>query len=71
MGRKKLTFTAWRDARENHIGWCRACGATQSVTEPGDREHECSVCGGHEVFGADEWIGEGWLEVVDDEGVEG
>jgi Zn finger protein HypA/HybF involved in hydrogenase expression len=67
MTRKKLTMSAWVHARETYIGWCRDCGAERSCTEPDAREYECGICHGHTAYGADEWVSEGWLEVVDDE----
>ena len=70
MARKKMTMLAWVQARENYIGWCTECGSRREQTEPDAREYQCEVCGSRTVYGAEEWINEGWLEVVDDESLD-
>lgn len=65
--RKRMTMSVWREARETYVGWCRTCGAERACTEPDARGYECESCGEPQVFGADEWVSAGWVEIFDDE----
>jgi len=42
--------------RDDHSGFCIACGNEQSGCEPDAREYECEACGEHKVYGAEELL---------------
>ena len=37
-----------------YAGFCLACGAQADGVEPDARKYECSECGAHKVYGAEE-----------------
>ena len=46
-------------------GVCLACGAEASGCEPDARNYKCEVCGKYEVFGLEEALMMGNIEIVD------
>lgn len=54
----------YRLACQLYEGFCRACGKfTTSECEPDTRGRECDRCGEHEVYGAEELVVMGQIEV--------
>ena len=47
------------------IGYCRVCGAERSGCEPDARGYECYECGEHQVFGFEELMIMGEVEIVE------
>ena len=44
------------------IGFCRHCGAEAYGVESDAREYKCQECGAHQVYGAEEFIINDWVE---------
>lgn len=47
------------------MGGCLACGELQDGCEPDARAYECECCGKHKVYGLEELLVMGQLELVD------
>jgi hypothetical protein len=62
---QKMTIEAFQEAQSNYIGWCRNCGCERDSTEPDAEEYDCPECGENQVFGADEFLIRGWIELVE------
>lgn len=43
------------------IGFCRACGHEQYGCEPDARRYTCENCGLDHVYGAEEFVMNGWV----------
>jgi sulfatase maturation enzyme AslB (radical SAM superfamily) len=41
---------------DNSTGFCLACGAERSNTEPDARKYPCETCGAAKVYGAEELL---------------
>lgn len=50
----------------NSIGICQACGEEQSDVEPDARNYECEACGAEAVFGAEEALLMGLIEIEEE-----
>ena len=57
-----ITETELSDGR---VGICLKCGETQYGVEPDARRYDCECCGLPEVYGAEEAVLMGRVEVVD------
>lgn len=56
------------DEIENHDeGICLACGDVVHGVEPDARNRECEVCGARKVFGLEEAVIMGAIDIADDE----
>ncbi len=62
----ELTATS-EEVMEGTTGRCRACGEEAEGVEPDARNYECESCGKNEVFGLQELLIMGELEIEDDE----
>lgn len=51
------------EMQEDHMGLCIACGAERDCCEPDARNYECEVCGEKKVFGAEELLMMGKIEL--------
>lgn len=54
------------DIEHGTLGGCRACGEIQEGCEPDARGYECEACGKREVFGLEELVVMGEIEIVED-----
>lgn len=43
-------------ARDDHTGFCRACGFEQGGCEPDATDNECESCGERQVTGAEQLV---------------
>ena len=52
----KASIAAIREAEQDGetLGWCLACGESQSGCEPDARKYECESCGKPKVYGGEE-----------------
>lgn len=62
---KEMTTEQWTAAREGYIGWCTECGSERDSCEPDAQEYECEACGEMAVHGAEEWLNNGWIEILE------
>jgi len=53
---KTFDLEVLEDAILGNTGFCLACGDEEYGCEPDARKYECSSCGAHMVFGAEEII---------------
>ena len=60
----QMTQDEWQDARDNYVGWCRSCGRDHDSCEPDARNYPCDSCGKSDVYGAEEWLINDWIEFV-------
>lgn len=63
--RPKIKATV-SDVEDGTLGACRACGEHTSGVEPDARGYECDACGAREVYGLEELVVMGELELVED-----
>ena len=67
LHRPRITLSATAEEIEQGVtGRCRACGAESSCTEPDARNYTCESCGAKEVFGLEELLIMGELELQTD-----
>ena len=66
---KKLTFDleVIEEGMENYLGFCIECGAEKESCEPDARNYSCDECGKYSVYGAEEIIMMGLINLEDDE----
>lgn len=50
----KPSFKWIEESSEEYVGFCLACGETQSGVEPDARQYRCESCGARKVYGAEE-----------------
>lgn len=55
----------YNQMRENYRGYCLECGGEQYNCEPDAREYTCESCGEPSVFGIEELLITGHLEIID------
>lgn len=53
------------DYEEDHAGICLSCGEIASGCEPDARNYVCESCGAHEVFGMEEALLMGRINLID------
>jgi len=63
MAKVKATMA---DVEDGTLGGCRKCGEQQSGCEPDARGYECDSCGARAVYGLEELMIMGELELVED-----
>jgi len=52
---------------ESSEGICIACGSTQGGCEPDARKYRCEACGENTVFGFEQALLEGLVDITDGE----
>ncbi len=60
-----LPVAEYNRTRDEYIGLCLGCGEERECTEPDAHEYPCEACGKNEVFGTEELLLMGALEVTD------
>lgn len=59
-----MTEDEYLEATESNLGYCRCCkDFTNDSVEPDARNYECDVCGRNEVFGTEEALMMGLIEL--------
>ena len=61
---KTITYTDYLDAENNMVGQCTACHARQGGCEPDARGYKCESCGALQVYGLEELVIMGEIEVT-------
>ncbi len=61
---KTMTEEEYHEAREDSLGYCLLCGAERGCCEPDARNYDCEECGHNEVFGVEELMIMGKVEIV-------
>jgi hypothetical protein len=51
----------------DQYGVCTECFASQGPVEPDARRYECEGCGAKAVYGLEEWLMAGFVEIVDED----
>ena len=64
-GMAKIRATV-SDVEDGTLGACRHCGEVQDGCEPDARNYTCEACGMAEVFGFEELVVMGEVEIVED-----
>lgn len=60
-----MTYDEYLSGNENTMGRCIACGAEAHGVEPDAREYECESCGECRVFGLEELLMMGNVDIVE------
>ena len=47
--------------KKDYIGWCRICGHEHDSIEPDAENYHCEECDSDQVFGAEEFLMNGWV----------
>lgn len=63
--RFKMTQDEYQDATNDYLGFCRACGESQDQCEPDAREYKCEACGELQVYGVEELLMMGQVEIAE------
>lgn len=67
QGRKLvMSESEYLDAQDNYIGYCTSCGADHTECEPDARKRFCEACHKHTVYGAQELLIAGKIELNDE-----
>jgi hypothetical protein len=65
---RSMSSSEFYDLTENSGGICRNCGeTTEGGCEPDARNYQCESCGEREVFGVEEALISGWVEIEGDD----
>ena len=59
-----MTEGEYREADDDHEGRCVASGAVATLVEPDARGYACEVCGAKSVFGLEELVLMGVLDIT-------
>lgn len=59
----KMTFARFETATENYLGFCVTCGRSRKHCEPDAREYPCAKCKTNTVYGAEELLIIGEIEL--------
>jgi hypothetical protein len=63
----RMTIPEYLNESGQHTGICRGCGARRGTCEPDARDYPCDSCGEDSVYGLEELIVMGELEIGDGE----
>jgi predicted RNA-binding Zn-ribbon protein involved in translation (DUF1610 family) len=66
MKKIKLTESEYRESCNYYAGFCIACGQEEHNIEPDAEKYRCSDCGKKQVYGAEQLLLLGLLEIVED-----
>lgn len=58
-----MTIEEYQDMLDSSTGLCRACGAHRECTEPDARKYKCEECDKLEVYGLEELVIMGELDI--------
>ena len=59
----EMTEDQFREYQENSIGLCRKCKAERECCEPDARDYPCESCGKNAVYGVEELLIMGLIEI--------
>lgn len=62
----KMTSDDYCEARNEYVGYCISCGAEHYQIEPDARNYLCEECEERQVFGIEELLMGGQLEIVEE-----
>lgn len=63
----QITSEQYADMRENGEGFCICCEAEASGVEPDARNYHCEECRANQVFGIEELLVMGKIEITGDD----
>ena len=63
----KMTLREFKDRAHDNEGGCLKCGFEAYGVEPDARHYECEECGHDAVFGLEELLLMGRVEILEDE----
>lgn len=63
----KMTENQYHELVNDQMGICLACRTTKSGCEPDARRYECDECGKQEVYGTEECLLMGRIELTENE----
>ena len=58
-----LSEEEYQESANNYAGYCLACGAEASGVEPDARRYECETCNAPRVYGTEELLMMGRIEL--------
>lgn len=61
----RFTVDQYIDLERDMVGICRQCGEEKASCEPDARKYPCDHCGANEVYGTDELLARGELEIIE------
>lgn len=61
----KLTENTYHQLNNDYMGLCHNCGNVADCCEPDARNYACEACGENQVFGTDESLVMGKIELCD------
>lgn len=47
---------------DDNMGWCRECGEEAFGVEPDAQKYQCEACDAWAVYGAEEYVMNGWVK---------
>lgn len=59
----RITESRYLQLLDENIGLCKACGEERDSVEPDAEEYPCEACGESEVYGAEQLLLTGGLEL--------
>jgi hypothetical protein len=62
----ELSEDEYHELNDAYIGFCRGCGAEHDGCEPDARNYPCEECGANAVFGLEELLMMGEVEIMED-----
>lgn len=67
---KIISEDEYREMDDNYQGICIACGEIADECEPDACNYPCEACGRKKVFGVEEALSAGYIDIADDESEE-
>jgi len=67
LRRFSMSEDQYSDLRENSGGYCTACGEEVDGVEPDARRYSCESCGEKSVYGIEELLLMGLVDIEEDE----
>ncbi len=64
----KMTEDQYREHTNDYDGYCRICKEVTAFggTEPDARKYPCETCNTKAVYGVEEALMRGWIEIVEE-----
>ena len=60
----EIPVPVYREYREDYVGLCTSCGAERYQTEPDARNYPCEACGKKDVYGIEDLLVMGMVEIT-------
>lgn len=68
--KQRMTEDEYHDCNESYTGFCLSCGSSRGSCEPDAAKYKCETCGEMRVYGLDNLLAMGLVEIATENGGE-